>query len=182
MLSKAKHLCSAQLWDPLTLAPTGVDLRFTSSYSLRSSKISLIFTLRNGQDDKFTNNFSVGSTSILLPKLNITCSDKTSWLLLTVLNVGSAHCKIITNKLYYFICLHYICMPQPTNGCGDILVKERFAFIHRRNLDNFSLSWIMSKALTLVLYMHPINGVCYIPFGVGYCLLQIGRQSRASAW
>lgn len=30
----------------------------------------------------------------------------------------------------------------------------------------------MSKVLTLVLYMHPINGVCYIPFGVGYCLLQ----------
>ena len=64
-------------------------------------------------------------------------------------------------------------MPQPTNGCGDILVKERFAFIHRRNLDNFSQFRIMSKVLTLVLYMHLINGVCYIPFGVGYCLLQL---------
>ena len=49
-------------------------------------------------------------------------------------------------------------MPQPTNGCGDILVKERFAFIHRRNLDNFSQFRIMSKVLTLVLYMHPSMG------------------------
>ena len=122
-------------------------------------------------------------------------------LYLTPLNIACTHCKIIANKfalshslalhLTFVECrlrlgiknkqnlfcsslgLHYICMPQPTNGCGDILVKERFAFIHRRNLDNFSLSWIMSKVLTLVLYMHPINGVCYIPSGVGYCLLQL---------
>ena len=51
----------------MTLAPTGVDLRFTSSYSLRSSKTSLIFTLRNGQDDKFAKNVNIGSTAILLP-------------------------------------------------------------------------------------------------------------------
>ena len=103
------------------------------------------------------------------------------------LHLTFVECRLrlgIKNK-YNLFCsslgLHYICMPQPLNGCGDILVKERFAFIHRRNLDNFSLSWIMSKVLTLVLYMYPF-GVCYIPFGVGYCLLQIGRQSRASAW
>ena len=32
ILSKAKYLCSAWLWNPLTLAPTGVDIRFTSVF------------------------------------------------------------------------------------------------------------------------------------------------------
>ena len=39
---------------------------FTFCYSLRSSKTSLIITLRNGQDDKFTKKMSRGSTAILL--------------------------------------------------------------------------------------------------------------------
>ena len=41
---------------------------FTYCYSLRSSKTSLIFTLRNGQDDKFAYRIDFGSTVISLLK------------------------------------------------------------------------------------------------------------------
>lgn len=41
------------------------------------------------------------------------------------------------------------------------IIKERFAFIQRRNLDNFSLFWIMSKMLTSMLYIY-LTGKLYI--------------------
>ena len=50
-LSVAKYLYSVCSLDPLTLAPAGVDLRFTFV-----------------QDDKFTQKIKHGSTAILLPK------------------------------------------------------------------------------------------------------------------
>ena len=67
ILSKAKHLSLTRFRDPLTLAPTGVDLRFTFVIRYAHREHLLMFSLRYGQGDKFTDNFSVGSTSVLLP-------------------------------------------------------------------------------------------------------------------
>ena len=50
-LSVAKYLFLTRFWDPLTLAPTGVDLRFTSV-----------------QDEQIHKNTNCGSTAILLLK------------------------------------------------------------------------------------------------------------------
>ena len=69
MPSKAKHLSLTRFRDPLTLAPTGVDLRFTFVIRYAHREHLLMFSLRYGQDDKFAKKTSCGSTAILFPKL-----------------------------------------------------------------------------------------------------------------
>ena len=72
-------------------------------------------------------------------------------------------------------------MPQPTNDCGDILVKERFAFIHRRNLDNFILLGNEQGAHAGVIYAPYQWGVLYT-VRRGLLFVATEGQSRASAW
>ena len=70
-------------------------------------------------------------------------------------------------------------MPQPTNGCGDILVKERFAFI--LDLKSGQFHPIMDNeqgAHVNVIYTF-IPNVLYIVWR-GLLFVTMGGQSRAS--
>lgn len=67
-----------------------------------------------------------------------------------------------------------------TKKQGLHFIKERFVIIIRRNLDNFNLFDNKQGAHVSVIST-PAVGVLYT-FGVGYCLLQTGGQSRASTW
>ena len=78
----------------------------------------------------------------------------------------------------YFKFLRYFCIVAGCKSREDIFI-ERFAFILDLKSGQFQPIWIMSKVLTSMLYIYPF-AVGYISFGVGYCLLQVGGQSRAS--
>ena len=89
----------------------------------------------------------------------------------TLLRKALLQKNIKANCIILFICTTFVAISR-TIVLGRTYFRERFAFILDLKSGQFQLLGIISKVLTSMLYIYPF-AVGYIPFGVGYCLLQV---------
>ena len=93
---------------PIDFSPFGRRPLVHIRYSLRSSKTSLIFTLRNGQDDKFAINVKIGSTAILLPKYSSKLDISRSFVAIFA-TLFKHLLKTLKHTVYDFLCKKTFC-------------------------------------------------------------------------